>query len=116
LPGGWKRDGKEAFVYTCKKGFGGHEPDHLYQVELDYVTESDYYKGDPNALIISHVWTDYLSPEELVQERDQLETHIRGGLGIPYHRRAGPVDAGDISYGHSMGQTPILPGRMFRAS
>lgn len=116
IPTGATRDGKDVFAYTCRDGFNGDAPDHLYQVELDYRTESDYYKGDPNALVISHVWTDYLSPEELVLERNQLEKDIRGDLGIPYYRRNDPIDAEAINYGHSMGQTPILPSRMFRAT
>ncbi len=99
------------FVYTCKDN-----GDKLYQVELDYVTEMDYYKGDPNALVISHVWTDHLTPEDLVSERNRLESDIRGGLGIPYHRRAEPIDCESINYGHSMGQTPILPSRLIRVS
>lgn len=116
LPTGNTREGKQEFVYTCRNGYEDGEPDKLYQVELDYRTESDYYKGDPNALVISHVWTDHLSPEELVRERNQLESDVRGSLGIPYYRRAEPLDCAEINFGHSMGQTPILPSRMFRAS
>lgn len=103
--------GEKEYVYTCKDS-----PDRLYQVEIDYRTESDYYKGDPNALVISHVWTDYLSAEDLVKERDALETDIRGELGIPYHRRNDPLDAGELNYGHSMGQTPILPSRLLKVT
>jgi anaerobic magnesium-protoporphyrin IX monomethyl ester cyclase len=97
--------GERKYVYSTRT-------DKLYQEEVDYITECDYYKGDPNALVLSHVWTDYLSAKELVEERQYLEADIRHVLGIPYHRRADPVDA---SYGHSMGQTPVLPSRMFRA-
>lgn len=103
--------GVEGFVYTCKDN-----GDRLYQVELDYVTESDYYKGDPNALVISHVWTDDLTPEDLVRERNLTEEIIRGGLGIPYHRQSEPLDCEAINYGHSMGQTSILPTRMVRVT
>ena len=92
------------------------EPDKLYSVELDYVTECDYYKGDPNALVISHVFTEHLSPEDIVEERKKLETVTREKLGIPYHRRTEPVDFDALNYGHSMGQTPILPDRMLRVS
>lgn len=116
VPTGETREGKETYVYTCVKGFKGEPPDKLYQVELDYRTEADYYKGDPNALVISHVWTDYLSPEELVHERNKLELDIRGGLGIPYYRRTDPLDAEAVNFGHSMGQTPILPSRILRVS
>ena len=107
---------ERTFVYTCKTKYGGTPADKLYQVELDYRTESDYYKGDPNTLVISHVWTDYLTREELVQERNRLESDIRGSLGIPYYRRSEPLDCEAINFGHSMGQTPILPSRMLRVS
>jgi len=116
LPTGETLEGKPTFVYTCKKGFEGGEPDRLYQVELDYRTEVDYYKGDPNALVISHVWTDHLSPEDVVRHRNRVEGDVRGTLGIPYYKKADPVDCASINFGHSMGQTPILPDRMFRVS
>ena len=115
LPTGEMREGKPTFMYTCKDEYEGVR-DRLYQVELDYRTEVDYYKGDPNALVISHVWTDYLSPEELVAHRNQVEKDVRGKLGIPYYQRTEPIDCATINFGHSMGQTPILPSRMFRVS
>lgn len=117
IPTGDTRDGKPTFMYTCPKSFGGSElPDCLYQVELDYRTEVDYYKGDPNALTISHVWTEYLSPEELVEQRNKVEQEVRGNLGLPYYPRSEPIDCATINFDHSMGQTPILPSRMFRVS
>lgn len=112
VPTGEMREGKPTFVYTCKDG----EHDRLYQVELDYRTEVDYYKGDPNALVISHVWTDYLSSEDLVALRNRVEKDVRGNLGLPYYQRSEPIDCATINFDHSMGQTPILPSRMFRVS
>lgn len=103
------------YTYTCKDAYGGVH-DRLHQVEIDYRTEVDYYKGDPNVVVISHVWTDYLSPEDLVRHRNQVELDVRGKLGLPYYQRSEPIDVGDYNYGHSMGQTPILPKRMFRTS
>ena len=112
-----REDGKDVYVYICGTEMPGDDhPDRLYQVELDYRTEVDYYKGDPNALVISHVWTEFLSPEDLVAARNQVEKDVRGRLGIPYYQRSDPIDCGDINFGHSMGQTPILPSRMFRVS
>lgn len=111
LPTNDTQEGKQVFAYTCRDN-----QDKLYQVELDYVTEADYYKGDPNALVISHVWTDHLEPADLVEERNRLEQDIRGELHIPYHRRNEPIDCEAIDYGHSMGQTPILTSRISRVS
>lgn len=115
LPTSETREGKPVFVYTCKTSYDDSW-DRLYQVELDYRTEVDYYKGDPNALVISHVWTDHLFPEDIVRHRNQVELDVRGKLGIPYYQRTDPIDCAEINFGHSMGQTPILPDRMFRVS
>ncbi len=121
VPTGRKLEDKDVFVYTCPRHFNTNpdpflQPDKLYQVELDYRTEVDYYKGDPNALVISHVWTEHLSPAELVKARNAIEKEVRGNLGLPYYPRNEPIDCATINFDHSMGQTPILPSRMFRVS
>jgi len=76
--------------------------DKLYQKSLNYLTEADYYKGDPDGGYISYVWTDYISPEELVIQRDALEKEVRKKLNIPFHSAAPAV-----KYEHSMGQGNI---------
>jgi radical SAM superfamily enzyme YgiQ (UPF0313 family) len=85
----------DEWVYACRNG------DRLYQSEVDYSREADYYKGVPGAYV-SHVWTDELSREDLVRRRDQLESRVRERLGIPYNSAA-PAKL----YEHSMGQSPI---------
>lgn len=55
--------------------------DRLYMNEVDFTQTADYYKGIPGEYV-SHVWTDYLSPEELVTHRDWLETTAKQKLGI----------------------------------
>tara|TARA_R110000744_G_scaffold350216_2_gene455849 strand:- start:5111 stop:6649 length:1539 start_codon:yes stop_codon:yes gene_type:complete len=77
--------------------------DKLYQKPLNYLTEQDYYKGDPSGGYISYVWTDHISAENLVKEREALEKEVRGKLNIPfYSARTG------IKYEHSMGQGNIV--------
>jgi len=76
--------------------------DKLYQKTLNYLTEQDYYKGDPTDGYISYVWTDYISAENLVKERDILEREVRTKLNIPFHC-ARPA----TKYEHSMGQGNI---------
>jgi radical SAM superfamily enzyme YgiQ (UPF0313 family) len=66
----------------------------LYQQEVDYTLTADYYKGRVGDYV-SHVWTDYLSPSDLVKARDSLELDIRAKFNIPVPR----------AYEHSMGQT-----------
>ncbi len=87
------------YVYRCKR-----TGDALYEREVDYTVEADYYKGDPNDGYVSHVYTDHLSAKELVQARDRLERQVRAELGIPFNPGA-PA----LQYEHSMGQTGLPP-------
>lgn len=95
------------WVYTYEKG---SDRDHLYQIELDYTTTADYYKGDPDGGYKAYVYTDELSTRELVEERDRVERSVRGELNIPFNPGA-PA----LLYEHSMGQSGI-PSRIFRQS
>ncbi len=70
--------------------------DALYMDEIDYATESDFYKGMQGAYV-SHVYTDYLSRDEIVAGRDRIERNVRRKLGIPYPGQAAQFE-------HSMGQ------------
>lgn len=88
----------EHWTYTCKNG------DQLHQAEVNYALEADYYKGNPDDGYVSHVWTDSLSAHDLVRLRNELETKVRGKLGIPFHPSA-PATL----YEHSMGQTVLPP-------
>lgn len=83
------------WVYTCKNG------DRLYQEEVDYTHEADYYKGDPEDGYTSHVWTDSVDPKTLVLRRNELEAAVREKLGIPFNQSR-PATL----YEHSMGQSP----------
>jgi radical SAM superfamily enzyme YgiQ (UPF0313 family) len=94
----------EFWTYTARNG------DRLYQNEVDYTAEADYYKGRPGDGYVAHVWTDQLKAHDLVRERDRLESFVRERLGIPFNPSA-PA----IAYEHSMGQT-ALPPNILRAS
>jgi radical SAM superfamily enzyme YgiQ (UPF0313 family) len=74
------------WTYTAKSG------DKLHAESVDYLRVADYYKGIPGDYV-SHVFTDHLSPEELVGLRDDLEAEGRRVLGCPPPKR----------YEHSMG-------------
>lgn len=87
------------WTYTTKSG------DRLHAVEVDYSTTSDYYKGVPGEYK-SYVYTDYLSSEEIVKLRDELEKNVREILGIKYN-----AGAPAVKFEASMGQ---LPGTIFR--
>ena len=84
--------------------------ERLYQASIDYQLDQDYYKGDPDGGYISYVWTDNISAEDLVHERNLLEKEVREKLNIPYY----PSRAGMV-YEHSMGMGNInLPPSIFR--
>ena len=90
---------KENNYYTYTSKVTG---DKLYQSTIDYLSELDYYKGDPNGGYISYVWTDHISAADLVKERDKLESEVRNKLGIPFY------DARSAAkYEHSMGMGNI---------
>ena len=75
--------------------------DRLHAYELDYTQVADYYKGDPNGGYKAYIFTDHLTSDELVAERDALEREVRSALNIPFN-------AGRAAqrYEHSMGQLP----------
>jgi radical SAM superfamily enzyme YgiQ (UPF0313 family) len=73
--------------------------DRLHSYELDYNVTADYYKGDPDGGYKAYVFTDYVSSDELVRERDALERDVRTSLGIPFN-----LSAAAVNYEHSMGQ------------
>lgn len=76
--------------------------DFLYMEEVDFTQTADYYKGTPGEYV-SHVWSDFLSREELVLERDWCELTARRELGI-----AMPPSAAAAMYDHSTGMTPRI--------
>lgn len=99
-----KKDEEGAWVYTYP-GTG----DKLYAKEVDYFKTADYYKGDPDGGYQSYVWTDFLTADELVRRRDELEREVRGELGIRFN-----ASAPAVRFEHSMGQG--LPDTILRRS
>lgn len=84
--------------------------DRLHAYELDYMSVADYYKGDPDGGYKAYVFTDYMSSEDLVRTRDQIEKEVRDTLNIPFN----PSRAA-LQYEHSMGQMG-LSGNILRSS
>lgn len=85
---------KGVWTYTHPKS-----GDRLHAYELDYTETADYYKGDPEDGYTAYVFTDYLSAEELVAHRNNIENEVRHTLGIPFYPRTE-----SLNYEHSMGQ------------
>ena len=84
----------DTWVYTYAK-----TDDRLYQLELDYSKTTNYYKGKPGGGYRAYVYTDYVSTETLVKERDRVERTVREKLNIPFNPST-PA----LRYEHSMGQ------------
>jgi radical SAM superfamily enzyme YgiQ (UPF0313 family) len=84
--------------------------DRLHSYEVDYTQVADYYKGDPDGGYRAYVFTDFLSSEDLVLLRDQVEAGVRAKLDIPFN----PSRAAQ-QYEHSMGQQH-LPTNILRTS
>lgn len=82
--------------------------DVLYSKSVDFSREMQFYKGIPGEYT-SYVWTDDLTPQELVRLRDEVENEVRATLGIPF-----PAAAAAVHFEHSMGAN--LPPSILRAS
>lgn len=93
-------------VYTYKK-----TGDRLYQIDVDHNLVADYYKGDPDGGYRAYVYTDELTPEDLVALRDNVERDVRQRLNIPFNHGA-PA----MLYEHSMGQQGQFPSNILRVS
>ncbi len=97
--------GNNIYLYTQPK-----TGDKLYQVALDYTKDAGYYKGRPSEYV-SYVYTDFISAEELVRMRDQVENNVRAKLNIPFN--AGKPAS---KYEHSMSQGNVFPDWILRSS
>lgn len=96
---------KDVWVYEDPRN-----GDKLYQKSVDYESEIHSYKGIPGEYI-SYCWTDYLSGDDLVKLRDDVESNVREKLNIPFN----PSRPG-LEYEHSMGQGNKIPGNILRNS
>lgn len=94
---------QNVWTYTSPKS-----GDKLHQIGVDYTKISDYYKGKPDGGYKSYVFTDYISGDELISERDRIERNVRKILKIPYNPSSQAVQ-----YEHSMGQSGI-PSNILR--
>lgn len=99
IPGVW--------VYTYPKTGA-----RLFQYDVDYSRVADYYKGDPNDGYHSHVFTDALSPHQLVELRGMVEKEVRTTLSIPFYAKATSA----LRYETSMGQFGRLPENILKKS
>lgn len=97
-------DKPEIWTYTAPKS-----GDKLHAIDIDFTEVSGFYKGILGDYH-SYVYTDFLTPENLVSLRDALEIDVRAKLGIPFN-----AGAPGIRYEASMGMTK-LPPNILRSS
>lgn len=89
---------KEKPIYTFTHPKTG---DRLHSQEIDYNVVADYYKGDPDGGYQAYVHTDFLTSDELVKIRGEMEGGIRARLNLPWN-----PSAASQAFEHSMGQLP----------
>ncbi len=90
------------WTYTARYG------DRLHSYDVDWNTTSNQYKGIPGEYK-SYVFTDWLSAEDLVRLRDEVENDVRAKLGIPFN-----AGIPSVNYEHSVGQSGPLPSYILR--
>lgn len=96
---------KNAWVYQVMVG---GKPERLWSRSVDYATQAHYFKGVPGNYE-AYVWTDHLSPEDLVKLRDEAEKITRNYLKLPLI-----TSVAARQFEHSMGQK--LPPHILRQS
>lgn len=87
-------DGGGIWTYTAPA-----TGDRLHALEVDYMVDAQYYKGDPDGGYTSFVYTDHLTPAEIVRLRAWVERDVREVLNIPFNPGR-PAQR----FEHSMGQ------------
>jgi radical SAM superfamily enzyme YgiQ (UPF0313 family) len=92
------------WVYTIPEN-----GDKLYNYETDYSQTSVFYKGDPDNGYKAFTYTDYLSAEELLEERSGTEKEVRAKLNVPFN-----YSRASLQFEHSMGQKGELPDFIVR--
>lgn len=95
---------KDVWVYTQPK-----TKQVLYSQDVNYAEKAEYYKGVPGDYT-SYVWTDQLTPQELVVLRDWCETTSRRELGLSSVQTVAAVQ-----FESSMGQRK-LPRSILRST
>lgn len=77
--------------------------DKLHSFEIDFTETEGYYKGKIGSYQ-SYVFTDHITPQQLVEQRDSLEIEIREKLKIAFNPSAAAV-----RFEHSMGMSQLPP-------
>lgn len=98
---------KSAWLYEIKNK-KTNEVMRLWSSEVDYLKDANYYKGVPGEYT-AFVWTDFLSPTDLVRLRDLAESYTKEKLQLT---NVSHVSA--LQFEHSMGQS--LPKNIVKSS
>lgn len=94
---------ENAWLYETKVG---GRVERLWSNEIDFAEQAEFYKGIPGNYV-AYLWTDHLSPKDLVRERDNAERITRSQLKLPEF-----ATVAALQFEHSMGQS--LPSNILR--
>lgn len=95
------------WVYTEPK-----TGNRLYSQDVNFAEKAEYYKGVPGDYT-SYVWTDHLSPDQLVELRNQVELSTR----VDHLKLSSIQKVAERQFEHSMGQNHNrLPSTILRSS
>jgi len=99
---------KKAWVYQIQISKKNHR---LWSNNINYAKQIHNFKGVPGKSYHAHIWTDHLTPQELIALRDKAEEKTHKLLNLP------PItlkQTAAIQFDHSMGQS--LPPSVLRQS
>lgn len=97
---------KNAWLYQITHKAG--KVMNLWSSDVDFTKQAEYYKGVPGDYT-AYVWTDTLSPDDLVKLREKAERITRS-----YLKLAPITSVPQLQFEHSMGQG--LPANILRKS
>jgi anaerobic magnesium-protoporphyrin IX monomethyl ester cyclase len=106
-----KKLGMDIWTYRFKLPSGGmSEP--LHQIALDYTEAVANYKGKPGRYK-AYVFTDTLTPDDIVKKRDEIEASVRAEFDIPANQG---LAAKRYEHSMGMGSDGTLPSYVLRSS
>lgn len=103
--------GMEIWTYRFKLK-NGEMSEPLHQIALDYTKSVANYKGKPGEYK-AYVFTDTLTPEQIVELRDKIEVSVRAEFGISANQG---LAAKRYEHSMGMGQDGKLPPHILRSS
>jgi radical SAM superfamily enzyme YgiQ (UPF0313 family) len=75
---GYGPNGKDSIVYYDYYEYTSQDGKKLYSKHIDFIKEESNYKCKPGESKYNcHVWTDFMTPKDLVEARNEIEKEFR---------------------------------------